>query len=524
MKRLAGKGRTAAVELSMEDAERAIAGYEDRLAVAGSNAPAASVLSGAPDALEEVLGRLRAKGVFGRELRVDVAFHSPQMGPLVPEIEDALAAIKPRAAAVPLYSTVTAGRIDGLELDARYWGRNLREPFRFSQTIERMIGDGHVRLLEVGPHPVLSHSIEQNLQRLGREGQVFPSLHRNWPDRDVMLRTLGALFTGGHAVTWPPLEELPASAAEAAPAHEVAHHRAAGPRDRRRDPARPAARAARGRAARRSRHGLGDRARAARQARGGLRGADHHQRAARARHDRADRQAPRGQRRRARGQDGADPAPRVARPEGRRGHVPGRRRDRADARALDLGRSDRGREHHRDAPARPRQRPARAAPAHERARRAVHQGAHPGHAPARPRGLLARRARRVRGRARAGAGRHPGPRRRDHAHAAAAGLARDDVQPGRAVRGGVRQALQGVGRRRAVAREVPRGGARRLRGRRELRRAGDQAVGAHARHREPGRRLRARPAAPRLERAVRAHRPLRRRRRAQGLPRARLEP
>ncbi len=216
MKQLAGKGRTAAVELPMDEAERAIEGYEDRLAVAGSNAPAGSVISGAPDALEQVLLRLRARKVFCRELRVDVAFHSPQMDPLVPELEAALAGLRPRAAEVPIYSTVTTGPIDGAALDARYWGRNLREPFRFAATIERMAADDHVRFLEIGPHPVLSHAVEENLQHLGREGTVFPSLHRNWPDRDVILRTLGTLFTAGHAVTWPPFEDFPAADAATA--------------------------------------------------------------------------------------------------------------------------------------------------------------------------------------------------------------------------------------------------------------------------------------------------------------------
>jgi acyl transferase domain-containing protein/surfactin synthase thioesterase subunit len=207
MKRLAGKGRTAAVELPMEEAQRMIAGYEDRLAVAGSNAPSASVLSGAPDALEQVLAKLRAKKVFARELRVDVAFHSPQMDEIVPDLMTALTGIRPRPTTVPLYSTVTAGPIAGESLDRRYWARNLREPFRFAQAIERMAADGFVRFLELSPHPLLSNPIEQTLEHAGREGVGIPSLHRNWPDLDVMLRSLGTLYTMGHEVTWPPLEE-----------------------------------------------------------------------------------------------------------------------------------------------------------------------------------------------------------------------------------------------------------------------------------------------------------------------------
>jgi malonyl CoA-acyl carrier protein transacylase/surfactin synthase thioesterase subunit/acyl carrier protein len=218
MKRVAGQGRTASVELSMDEALLAITGYEDRLGVAGSNAPAASVLSGSPDALEEVLDKLRARGVSCRELRVDLAAHSPHMDPLVPELEELLAAIAPRPAAVPLYSTVDVTLIDGEQLDAKYWGRNLREPFRFAATIERMATDGHARFLELAPHPVLSHAVKQTLHNLGRGGTVLPSLHRDRADRDVMLRTLGSLYADGHAVTWPPLEQAPAVSETAAAA------------------------------------------------------------------------------------------------------------------------------------------------------------------------------------------------------------------------------------------------------------------------------------------------------------------
>jgi surfactin synthase thioesterase subunit/acyl carrier protein len=204
---VAGKGRTAAIELAIEDARRAIAGYEDRLAVAGSNAPTASVLSGSPDAVEEMLVQLRAKGVFCRELHVDVAAHSPQMDPLVPELEAQLAGMLPRAGNVSIYSTVVAGLIGGERLDRRYWGRNLREPFQFAATIERMTTDGYARFLEIGPHPVLAHAMERTLRHLGRTGTVLPSLHRERTDRDVMLLSLGALFAAGHSVNWPPLED-----------------------------------------------------------------------------------------------------------------------------------------------------------------------------------------------------------------------------------------------------------------------------------------------------------------------------
>lgn len=73
----------ALVELSAPETSAALIGLEDRLSVAVSNAPRATVISGDPAALGEVLARLEAQGVFCRRIKVDVASHSPQMDPLL---------------------------------------------------------------------------------------------------------------------------------------------------------------------------------------------------------------------------------------------------------------------------------------------------------------------------------------------------------------------------------------------------------------------------------------------------------
>ena len=55
-----GQGAMAAVELSIEDARRALAGYEDRVSIAASNGPTSTVLSGDPAALAAILDQLQA--------------------------------------------------------------------------------------------------------------------------------------------------------------------------------------------------------------------------------------------------------------------------------------------------------------------------------------------------------------------------------------------------------------------------------------------------------------------------------
>ena len=61
-----GHGAMAAVELSIVDARRAVAGCEDRVSIAVSNSPTSTVLSGDPQALEAIVNRLQRQDIFCR--------------------------------------------------------------------------------------------------------------------------------------------------------------------------------------------------------------------------------------------------------------------------------------------------------------------------------------------------------------------------------------------------------------------------------------------------------------------------
>jgi acyl transferase domain-containing protein/acyl carrier protein len=203
MKRVEGHGKTALVGLPLEQARLILEGHDDAVGIGGSSSPDATVLSGDPDVLKEILSSLEEQGVFCRLLRgVDLAFHSPQMEPLQGELVEVLADITPRPATVPIYSTVIGDVIAGEELDAVYWGRNLREPFLFACVIQGLVKGGHESFLEISPHPVLNRAIQDNLRHLDQEGHVWASLRRNEPQRETMLASLGALYAAGHVVNW----------------------------------------------------------------------------------------------------------------------------------------------------------------------------------------------------------------------------------------------------------------------------------------------------------------------------------
>jgi mycoketide-CoA synthase len=214
LRRLAGHGGMAAVELGVEALAPLLAPYGDRLAIAAINSPTATLVSGEPAAIDALLAELEATQVFARKIRVDYASHSAQVEAVETELLAGLAGIAPRAAAIPLYSTVygapgdgsSAGApIDGTGLDAAYWYRNLRHTVRFSDTVARLALDGHRSFVEVSPHPVLALALTDTLAGAGRADRaasVVGSLRRDDGDLARMLMSLGELHIGGWPVDW----------------------------------------------------------------------------------------------------------------------------------------------------------------------------------------------------------------------------------------------------------------------------------------------------------------------------------
>ena len=202
VKRTSGQGGMVAVELSMAEARRTLADYEDRVSIAASNSPTSTVLSGDSAILAAIVDQLQRQDIFCRQVKVDFASHSPQMDPLRADLLQALAGLQPRSVSVPIYSTVTGKVSNGLEFEALYWARNLREPVLFSTAVQRLLEDGHDIFLEISPHPILLSAIQEGFHHCGQEGAVLPSLRREEEEHTVMLGSLGALYTLGRQVDW----------------------------------------------------------------------------------------------------------------------------------------------------------------------------------------------------------------------------------------------------------------------------------------------------------------------------------
>ncbi len=203
MKRISGKGAMAVVELSAEQARQVIAPQADSLAVAISNGPRTTVLSGEPQALDSVLAQLEREGVFFRRLQGgNAASHSPQADVLQDELLAALAELSPQVPTIPMYSTVTTKQITDASLDAAYWFGNMRQPVLFWPTIESLARQGHQLFIEVSPHPVLVPALRDGLRQTGTDSIALGTLRREQPERRCLLETLAELYVRGYELNW----------------------------------------------------------------------------------------------------------------------------------------------------------------------------------------------------------------------------------------------------------------------------------------------------------------------------------
>ncbi|WP_306215900.1 polyketide synthase, partial [Actinoplanes sp. RD1] len=200
--RLSGRGAMAWVELPAAEAAEAIRGHEATVAVAASNSPTSTLLSGETAALQQILATLDGRGVLTRLVRVNFASHCPQMDDLRDDLLAELSQLSPRAGSVPIHSTLLNEVIDGSQLDAGYWVRNIREPVDFIGAVRGQLDLGDTVFVEVSPHALLVGGIAETARERGASTTVVGSLKRSEPERTMLLTALGALHCASVPIDW----------------------------------------------------------------------------------------------------------------------------------------------------------------------------------------------------------------------------------------------------------------------------------------------------------------------------------
>ena len=201
MQRLPTGGMMAVIFANEERVAEVLNSAGPGINIAAINGPENTVISGDARALEKILNTFESMGISFTPLNVSHAFHSHLMEPMLDEFGRVAAEIQPSPVRMHMVSNVTGRTLSPhAPLDAAYWCRHIRQPVRFSDSMQELYRLGYRIFIEIGPHAILSGMGKQCLP--DSSIHWLPSLLRGKDDWQEMLTSLGALYRAGAEVDW----------------------------------------------------------------------------------------------------------------------------------------------------------------------------------------------------------------------------------------------------------------------------------------------------------------------------------
>ncbi|WP_416973760.1 beta-ketoacyl synthase N-terminal-like domain-containing protein [Streptomyces sp. 4F14] len=204
LRRVAGAGGMLMIGLPADEAAARLGGA-DGVVPAVLASPTTTVVAGAVAEIDALARELAADAsLLVRRVDCDVAFHSPQMEPLMKELAEAAADLTVHSPGIPVYSTALDDPRDTAVRDGAYWAANLRSPVRLSGAVAAAAEDGFRTFLEVSAHPVVRHSVQETLDTVGADRHCLAaSLRRDAGEREHLLLNAGLLYCHGVPLDWP---------------------------------------------------------------------------------------------------------------------------------------------------------------------------------------------------------------------------------------------------------------------------------------------------------------------------------
>ncbi|MFD9861161.1 type I polyketide synthase [Streptomyces alboflavus] len=203
IRELSGKGGMVSVPLPEAEVRELISAWDGRIELAAVNGPAQVVVSGEPEALEELVAQCVAQDIRARTIPVDYASHSSYVEQIEQQIAQALTLVAPQAARIPLYSTLTGEWLDAnTAMDAGYWYRNLRQTVLFEHATRGLLAEGHGLFLEMSPHPVLTVPVQATIDATESPAATLGSLRRDEGGADRLAASLAEAHAHGAELDW----------------------------------------------------------------------------------------------------------------------------------------------------------------------------------------------------------------------------------------------------------------------------------------------------------------------------------
>ena len=205
MQALPQTGQMIAVFANEDQVINVIAPYANQVSIAAFNGPQNLVISGLTQAIKEIEVIFRSKEIKTRKLSVTQAFHSPLMEPILAEFEEFAANISYTPPQIPLISNITGHFVTVDITTPKYWSNHIRQPVKFTASMETLHQQAHEIFVETGPKPTLLGLGRRCLPEANR--LWLPSLRQGKSDWQQILQSLGHLYVRGVMVDWAGFEQ-----------------------------------------------------------------------------------------------------------------------------------------------------------------------------------------------------------------------------------------------------------------------------------------------------------------------------
>ena len=126
------------------------------LSPANFNCPGQIVVAGHSKAVQRVIERVKKEGKKAVLLSVSAPFHSPLMKPAGARLEKELEQISVKDLKIPVVTNVEAQINSSKDRVKALLVAQVSNPVRWEESMQRMVGEGIERVLEIGPGKVLS--------------------------------------------------------------------------------------------------------------------------------------------------------------------------------------------------------------------------------------------------------------------------------------------------------------------------------------------------------------------------------
>lgn len=177
------------------------------LDIAALNSNTLSVVSGTEDEIQKFMARAEQHGIFSQQLKVNRAFHSCLLDPILPAYREALEGVTFSAPQIPVISTLTGRETDLAQFGKPdYWLRQMREPVAFADGIgcAESFSD-NLCFIEVGP----GHTLKALASQTTKHPCVNLLPHPGEADNawKTLFTGFGQLWEQGVEVEWKNLRD-----------------------------------------------------------------------------------------------------------------------------------------------------------------------------------------------------------------------------------------------------------------------------------------------------------------------------